>query len=353
MTRVAVVVNSSAGLLTSLRTAGCFEAIQFHGDEDPAFCAAAGFPVWIRAVRVRDAASLAAALHYETPYLLLDGWSEGSYGGAGLRLDWELARAFAAQNPGRRVILAGGLTPENVASAVAAVRPFAVDVASGVEGADALRKDPLRIRQFIEAVRMGRRDPAATSFSETLFSFFSQGTSHLLGKLKMITHIGAIYGMASQEFATTGITQHVKHLWNDRLTARDSSRSRDHVVALIRLTEGSFGVESGHFAYSTHFISPMQVSSYEWLKGASSDQGAKTEVTSCATLGRPASTQSGQSCSNFRPSAFSHDLFPYSGNSQQNSSQSSSSPGSPHLWHHSMQSISLACAAIGYLLAAA
>lgn len=75
----------------------------------------------------------------------------------------------------------------------------------------------------------------------------------------MIAHIGAIYVIASQEFATTGITQHVKHLWNDRLTARDSTRSRDHVVALIRLTEGSFGVESGHFAYFTHFISPMQV----------------------------------------------------------------------------------------------
>ena len=81
-----------------------------------------------------------------------------------------------------------------------------------------------RIRQFIEAVRVGRRDPAATSFSETLFSFFSQGTSHLLGKLKMIAHIGAIYVIASQEFATTGITQHVKHLWSDRLTAQETAR---------------------------------------------------------------------------------------------------------------------------------
>ena len=153
VTRIAVVVNPPADLLASLRRAGCFEAIQFHGDEDPSFCAAAGFSTWIRAVRVRDAASLATALDYETPYLLLDGWSEGSYGGTGRRPDWELAGAFVAANPGRKVILAGGLTPENAASAVAAVRPFAVDVAGGVEGADPRRKDALRIRQFIEAVR--------------------------------------------------------------------------------------------------------------------------------------------------------------------------------------------------------
>src|SRR5690606_29123044 len=73
--RVAVVVNPDEKLLTTLRDSGCFDAVQFHGDETPEFCAQAGFPLWMRAVRVKDEASLEEALQFDTPYLLLDAWS--------------------------------------------------------------------------------------------------------------------------------------------------------------------------------------------------------------------------------------------------------------------------------------
>ena len=103
--RVAVVVNPDEALLEKLRSAGCFDAIQFHGDEIPAFCASARFPVWIKAVRVRDRAVLAEALDYRTPHLLLDAWSTGSYGGTGKRIDSALAREFLLEHKDRKVIL--------------------------------------------------------------------------------------------------------------------------------------------------------------------------------------------------------------------------------------------------------
>lgn len=148
--RVAVVVNASPGELAVLRDSGCFEAVQFHGDESPEFCAAAGFPVWIRATRVKDAGTFEEALRYDTPYLLLDAWSESAYGGTGKRLNWDLVREFVIAHPDRRVILAGGLTPHNVREAVRIVRPHAVDVASGVE-LDPRHKNDYLVREFIKA----------------------------------------------------------------------------------------------------------------------------------------------------------------------------------------------------------
>ena len=94
--RVAVVVNAGMDELHTLRDSGCFEAVQFHGDETPEFCARAGFSAWIRAVRVKCKASLREALRYDTSYLLLDAWSEAAYGGTGRRLDWDLMREFVA-----------------------------------------------------------------------------------------------------------------------------------------------------------------------------------------------------------------------------------------------------------------
>ena len=150
--RVAVVVNPDEPLLTALRDSGCFDAIQFHGDEAPEFCARAGFPTWIRAVRVRDEGSLDEALQFDTPYLLFDAWSPGAYGGTGKRLDWDLIRGFVLAHPDRQVILAGGLTPPNVREAVRIVRPHAVDVASGVE-LDPGRKNEYLVREFLQAAR--------------------------------------------------------------------------------------------------------------------------------------------------------------------------------------------------------
>jgi phosphoribosylanthranilate isomerase len=150
--RVAVVVNAAIEEVHALRDSGCFEAVQFHGDETPEFCARAGFPAWIRAVRVRDGESLENALLYDTPYLLLDAWSETAYGGTGRRIDWDLALKFVVDQPARQVILAGGLGPENVREAIRIVHPHAVDSASAVESGPG-RKARDRVVDFVRAVR--------------------------------------------------------------------------------------------------------------------------------------------------------------------------------------------------------
>ena len=153
---VAVVVNPDEELLKRLGEAGCFHAIQFHGDETPEFCTSAGsmFPFWIKALRVREEADLAVASTFPTPFLLLDAAVPGTYGGSGHTIDWGLASKFKASYPDCRLILAGGLTPRNVAAAVAQVHPHAVDVASGVESAPG-QKDPVKVREFISAALAG------------------------------------------------------------------------------------------------------------------------------------------------------------------------------------------------------
>lgn len=147
---VAVVVNPGEALLGRLGSAGCFDAIQFHGDETAEFCAREGgrFARWIRALRVRSEEDLTKVSTFATRYLLLDAAVPGTYGGSGHSIDWDLAAGFVASHPERRVILAGGLLPENVAGAVAKVRPHAVDVASGVESVPGI-KDPAKVKDFI------------------------------------------------------------------------------------------------------------------------------------------------------------------------------------------------------------
>lgn len=153
---VAVVVNPDEPLLERLCSAGCFDAIQFHGDEPPEFCAEVGarFPRWIRALRIRSQADLDGATAYKTPFLLLDAAVPGTYGGSGHTVDWSLAASFVAAHPDRRVILAGGLNPGNVALAVQEVRSHAVDVASGVESTPGA-KDPAKVGPFIASALAG------------------------------------------------------------------------------------------------------------------------------------------------------------------------------------------------------
>ena len=153
---VAVVVNPDESLLKRIADAGCFHAIQFHGDETPEYCASAGslFPFWIKALRIREEGDLAVAVTFSTPYLLLDAAVQGTYGGSGHTIDWGLVSKFIASHPDRKVILAGGLTPGNVAAAAGQVHPHAVDVASGVESAPG-KKDPVKVREFITAVMAG------------------------------------------------------------------------------------------------------------------------------------------------------------------------------------------------------
>lgn len=155
VTRVAVAVNATTEDVARIGAAACFDAIQFHGDETPEFCNAVSRP-WIRAVRVADASALVHALAYDTPFVLLDAHATAAYGGTGLAVDPALAAGFVATHPERRVILAGGLRPGNVGAAAHVVRPHGVDVASGVErDDDARRKDPAKVRAFIEAARAG------------------------------------------------------------------------------------------------------------------------------------------------------------------------------------------------------
>lgn len=147
VTAVGVFVDPSRDeVLRAVADSGV-QVAQLHGDEPPALCAALPFPV-VKALRVRDAASLEALRQYEVAGFLLDSDSSG-YGGSGATFDWSLAAAAAAARP---VILAGGLRPDNVAGAVRAVRPWAVDVASGVESAPGV-KDAELMRRFIEAAK--------------------------------------------------------------------------------------------------------------------------------------------------------------------------------------------------------
>ena len=129
--------------------------VQLHGDEGPAFCREAarrtGCKV-IKALRVRSGADIRAAEAYRTDFHLLDAHRPGTPGGTGESFDWELLAGRRSEVP---LILAGGLTPENVADGVAAARPFAVDVASGVEAEPGV-KDHALMAAFPERAQSGR-----------------------------------------------------------------------------------------------------------------------------------------------------------------------------------------------------
>ncbi len=160
--RVAVVVNAESSLIERLLDEHLVDSVQLHGDEDENFCAglsAAGVP-FAKAIRVRDALALERPERFLTPDLLLDAYRPDAFGGTGHRVDWELAAEFARQQStaGRRVILSGGLDAMNVKEGIQRVRPFAVDVASGVETpGNPRRKDEARLREFFAAVHRADR----------------------------------------------------------------------------------------------------------------------------------------------------------------------------------------------------
>jgi len=147
--RVGVFVNPEPELV--LRAIGdCnLTLLQFHGDETSEFCTQFGL-MSLKAIRVRDAESLNQFADFRTDAFLLDADSKGGLGGTGEKFNWDLA--IEAQKFGKPIFLAGGLTPENVGEAVKKVRPFAVDVSSGVESAPG-KKDAAKVRAFIAAVQ--------------------------------------------------------------------------------------------------------------------------------------------------------------------------------------------------------
>lgn len=157
---VGLFVNASVDDVVSTVARAPVSLLQFHGDETPSECANLARAVnrpFIRAFRVKPETTTADLLQYESEYraasglfagLLLDAFVE-SYGGAGKVFDWSLISKDIAP----RVVLSGGLSVPNVAGAIARVRPFAVDISSGVEQAKGI-KDVGKIRAFIDAVRM-------------------------------------------------------------------------------------------------------------------------------------------------------------------------------------------------------
>jgi phosphoribosylanthranilate isomerase len=129
-----------------------FSALQLHGRETPRDLAML-LPRAYKAVRIGDADDAESAEAFGGERLLVDAKVDGMLGGTGVRVEPTLVSGLAAK---RRVILAGGLAPDNVAEAVRAVRPFGVDVASGVErNDDPRRKDPAKLSAFVRAARRG------------------------------------------------------------------------------------------------------------------------------------------------------------------------------------------------------
>jgi|TARA_R100001509_G_scaffold144346_1_gene100587 phosphoribosylanthranilate isomerase len=149
VTVVALFVDASEDAIHGILRAVPIDWLQFHGEESADFCAAFQRP-WMKALRVAPGLDLTAAAgsYAGARALLLDSYRPGVPGGTGERFDWS---RVPAQLP-RPLVLAGGLDADNVASAIAQVRPAAVDVSGGVEARKGV-KDPARIQQFIAAVR--------------------------------------------------------------------------------------------------------------------------------------------------------------------------------------------------------
>lgn len=151
VTVVGLFVDAEPGFVHDLLRRVPLGALQFHGNESPDYCAAFERP-WIKAIRMHDGIDPAAqARRYGgASSLLLDSFDAGLAGGTGRRFDWDLVPAELAPH----VILAGGLDPGNVATAIARVRPHAVDVSGGVETAKGI-KDRRKIAEFMHGVRHG------------------------------------------------------------------------------------------------------------------------------------------------------------------------------------------------------
>jgi phosphoribosylanthranilate isomerase len=134
--------------------------LQFHGEEGPSFCIEArrrtGAKV-MKALRVTSAADVQAAEAFRTDFHLFDAYWHGIHGGTGRSFDWDLVAKRRSKIP---MVLAGGLTPANVAEAIELVKPFGVDVVSGVE-AEPGRKDHAKVEAFLEAAGVPQPSEAA------------------------------------------------------------------------------------------------------------------------------------------------------------------------------------------------
>jgi phosphoribosylanthranilate isomerase len=154
VTTVGLFVNSDIGFVNSTVDSCGIDIIQLHGDETADFCSRVNRRV-VKVFRIRNEESLAFIKDYRVSGFLFDAYSPEAYGGTGKTFNWDIAREAKKYGP---VILAGGLTPDNVRQAVERVNPYAVDVSSGVEATPG-RKDPVKVREFIKMAKgVGRNN---------------------------------------------------------------------------------------------------------------------------------------------------------------------------------------------------
>lgn len=147
VSKVGVFVDETRERIAEAVEAVGLDTVQLHGSETPEFASSMRLPV-LKAIRVRDAHSLAGLADYRVTAFLLDTYDPEILGGTGRTFDWSLAAGAAVHH---RILLSGGLRPDNVVEALDRVRPYGVDVSGGVETAGA--KDHGKIREFIRFVR--------------------------------------------------------------------------------------------------------------------------------------------------------------------------------------------------------
>lgn len=145
---VGLFVNEAPGRIRTIVELCGLNVVQLHGDELPDECSYPPAKV-IKALRLEPGANLTALAAYPVSALLLDACVPGQLGGTGQRCDWEMAARIVKNH---RVILAGGLNPDNVTQAVSQVRPYGVDVSSGVERQPG-QKDPEKVARFIRLAK--------------------------------------------------------------------------------------------------------------------------------------------------------------------------------------------------------
>ena len=151
---VGLFVNEPLEIVNETADSCGLDVIQLHGDESTEFCSAVNRRV-IKTFRIKDITSLEPMQGYNAASFLLDAWSPSAHGGTGRTFNWEIATIVAQKV---RIILAGGLTPVNVAAAIRLVQPYAVDASSGLESAPG-KKDAVLVQQFIENAKNALSSP--------------------------------------------------------------------------------------------------------------------------------------------------------------------------------------------------
>ena len=150
---IGVFVNEEPKVVRNVMEECGLALAQLHGDETPAYCESLERPV-LRGIRLRDRGSFLAMAEYKgragVRGFVVDAFSESAYGGTGKTTEWDLAVEAARAAP---ILLAGGLTPENVQEAIQKVKPYGVDVSSGIEASPG-KKDPAKVQAFIHAAKL-------------------------------------------------------------------------------------------------------------------------------------------------------------------------------------------------------